>query len=331
MWRSVFVFGLCALSGFLLAQATPKYNPFNYDLSKSLPAVRFATSVPFIQKVDEEKKDKQCIKAVCKKQVCEDCKCDDKSCNKDCCKCSSVPVLEDSTVMLSIKNKEGRPISLGTGFIFHGANKETYVWTAAHVIADIVAEVLDPENDRMTYSVNGFVMASWDDKNEDGDRAGFKQYPCEVLRYSRQTPYPDGSPISDLAILKINKKSLGYSVKFEEPSYRANIGDVVWHMGLMGQRAGGLMQTRGFLGSRGVHYAGQTVIAASITTLPGSSGGPIVTPDNKLLGMLTGGIGETYSLIIPHYSMIKWADAMEAKWAYNNEEKRHASDRFYAD
>ena len=206
----------------------------------------------------------------------------------------------------------------GSGVIFSRKDKDgntvNFIWTAAHVIDNL-------RNERKVI-VNGAPKTLVEFKDakivkvlrQNGRTVGQLELDAEVVKYS------DADDGHDLALLRVRKLNfVDSTVKFHLNKEIPKLGTDLWHVGsLLGQMGSNSMtdgiysQTGRVIKSLNKHVFDQTTVAA----FPGSSGGGVfLKTDNKYIGMLVRGAGETFNLIVPVRRMVTWCEKNDIMWA----------------
>jgi len=212
----------------------------------------------------------------------------------------------------------------GSGIIFSRKDKDgntvNFIWTAAHVIDNLRTE--------RKVIVNGASKTLVEFKDakivkvirQKGRSVGQLELDAEVVKYS------DAEDGHDLALLKVRKLNfVDPTVNFYLDKEIPKLGTDLWHVGsLLGQMGSNSMtdgiysQTGRVLKSLNKHVFDQTTVAA----FPGSSGGGVfLKSDNRYIGMLVRGAGETFNLIVPVRRMQEWATKNNIMWALDTSVK----------
>jgi S1-C subfamily serine protease len=212
----------------------------------------------------------------------------------------------------------------GSGIIFSRKDKDgntvNFIWTAAHVIDNLRTE--------RKVIVNGASKTLVEFKDakivkvirQKGRSVGQLELDAEVVKYS------DAEDGHDLALLKVRKLNfVDSTVNFYLDKEIPKLGTDLWHVGsLLGQMGSNSMtdgiysQTGRVLKSLNKHVFDQTTVAA----FPGSSGGGVfLKSDNRYIGMLVRGAGETFNLIVPVRRMQEWATKNNIMWALDTSVK----------
>ncbi len=217
----------------------------------------------------------------------------------------------------------------GSGVIFSrtdaSGNTVNFIWTAAHVIDNLRSE--------RKVIVNGAPKTLVEFKDakivkvirQNGRAVGQLELDAEVVKYS------DADDGHDLALLKVRKLNfVDDTVNFYLEKEIPKLGTELWHVGsLLGQMGSNSMtdgiysQTGRLIKSLNKHVFDQTTVAA----FPGSSGGGVfLKSDNKYVGMLVRGAGETFNLIVPARRMVEWATKNDIMWALDPKVKLPTDD-----
>jgi len=235
--------------------------------------------------------------------------------------------LQDVSVTIVSEGKFSR--GEGSGVIFSrkdaSGNTVNFIWTAAHVIDNLRSE--------RKVIVNGAPKTLVEFKDakivkvirQNGRAVGQLELDAEVVKYS------DADDGHDLALLKVRKLNfVDDTVKFYLEKEIPKLGTDLWHVGsLLGQMGSNSMtdgiysQTGRLIKSLNKHVFDQTTVAA----FPGSSGGGVfLKSDNKYVGMLVRGAGETFNLIVPARRMVEWATKNNIMWALDPKVKLPTDD-----
>jgi S1-C subfamily serine protease len=224
--------------------------------------------------------------------------------------------LQDVSVTIVSEGRISR--GEGSGVIFSRKDKDgntvNFIWTAAHVIDNLRSErkviVNGTSRTIVTFKDAKIVKVV----RQKGRAVGQLELDAEVIKYS------DSEDGHDLALLKVRKLNfVDDTVKFYLDKEIPKLGTDLWHVGsLLGQMGSNSMtdgvysQTGRLIKSLNKHVFDQTTVAA----FPGSSGGGVfLKSDDRYVGMLVRGAGETFNLIVPARRMIVWATKNDIMWA----------------
>jgi S1-C subfamily serine protease len=212
----------------------------------------------------------------------------------------------------SVTVRAGRAFGSGVIKTRDGIN---FVWTAAHVVADLrtTREVIDPGGGRRTV-VEFRDAAVIKMLVENGRTVGRMEFDAKVIRYS------DADNGEDLALLMIRKRNLvTATVKFFAEVEPPALGSELYHVGsLLGQIGAGSL-TAGIMSSHGRVVEGKVYDQVTAPSFPGSSGGGVFMKDGRYVGMLVRGAGETFGLIVPVRRMAEWARRAKVEWALRDD------------
>jgi len=201
--------------------------------------------------------------------------------------------LRDTTVLVRVMDANNIHMrTSGTGSLIK-RGEDTYLITAAHVVASAKPD------DNARWQV--YVCRP---KTKDYEYVGEDWVYASVENYS---PADTGH---DIAWCKVMEKNYGtrstvfYTDKAPPPLY-----SVVWHCGnyfgcYFDVIRSGVIDAIGIRAPNVPHVSFDN---ASVTSFPGSSGGPIVLEDGRYIGMLARGRGETLSNYIPIRRIRQWA------------------------
>lgn len=189
----------------------------------------------------------------------------------------------------------------------------TFVWTAAHVVVKLrkAEEAIDPVTGQKKTVVRYDDARITTEIHEGGRRVGEGSLDAKVVRVG----YDD-----DIALLRVRKTNYTKaSAKVYMGADPPAIGTKVLHVGsLMGQYGANSM-TSGIQSQIGrVLEDGKEYDQITASSFPGSSGGGVFTEDGRYLGMVTRGVGETFTLIVPIRRMLRWADKAGVRWALDD-------------
>ena len=235
---------------------------------------------------------------------------------------ASVP---DDLQRVSVTIKAGN--SQGSGTLVTrkiGDDTVTFVWTAAHVVANLrtTRTVVTPEGTSrilIEYKDPEIVQ----ERQQDGRRVGEVKYDCRVIKVS------DADYGEDLAVLMVRCKDvypLSACAKFHKDlNYIPPIGVELSHCGSLLGQFGANSYTTGVLSQTGRTLAqkGATVkVFDQVTAVafPGSSGGGMFLKENgEYIGMLTQGVMKLqgFNFIVPVRRMHTWSKAAKIEWAMN--------------
>ena len=181
--------------------------------------------------------------------------------------------------------KDGQIV--GTGFLVKSGGV-TYLWTAAHVVT------CDPTCEH-TYEVT--VRVEHDDV-----LVGRQRYQIEPVKID---------PLWDIAVFRVLDPPVVPGVKFAGRA-RVPIGTPVFQIGnMMGPHLEGSV-TFGRVSKLGHNDANLGLWPfdqTDVTTMPGSSGGPVFSLSGEVVGMIIGGLREFRDLgfMIPVKNLRAWA------------------------
>lgn len=201
---------------------------------------------------------------------------------------------------ISVTIKAGT--SEGSGVITN-VNGVNYVWTAAHVVADLRKQrvVID-------HSGSPKIVVEFDDAEvvkylvEDGRTVGSMRFNAEVIRYS------DADHGEDLALLRVRKTNLTpHRVCFYLDKKIPELGTTLYHVGSLLGHGGSNSMTRGIMSQHGRVYKGFVYDQTTCAAFRGSSGGGVYLEDGQYVAMIVRGAGETFNLVVPMRRLHKWA------------------------
>lgn len=202
-----------------------------------------------------------------------------------CCPENVAARLQQSSVMVVT------PMRRGSGMLFRACNDSWWVWTAAHVVNAghshyYAVRVILPNGQH----VQGFVA-----------------------RYSKE---------NDIALIRLQDRVHGcQSVVFHDGE-RPSVGEAVYAVGSpCGDYDNPFPQT---VTAGIISYAGRDVPSyglvdqCSAPTIGGNSGGMIALQSNgQVLGIVSGGPGESFTLYIPTWRIREYARTHQVEFAVN--------------
>lgn len=233
----------------------------------------------------------------------------------------SVPdYLQDISVTIKADTSQGSG-TLITRKI--GKDTVTFVWTAAHVVANLrtVRQIVTVDgNTRILVEFRDPQIVQ--ERYQDGRRVGEQTLDCKVIKYS------DADYGEDLAVLMVRLKNaypIDMCAKFpHQVNYIPAIGVELSHCGsLLGQfgansyTTGVLSQVGRLLGKHNKKIFDQVTAVA----FPGSSGGGVyLKDDGTYIGMLTQGVLDLqgFNFIVPIRRMHWWAKEASIEWALDS-------------
>jgi hypothetical protein len=203
-----------------------------------------------------------------------------------------------------------------------GDDTVSFVWTAAHVVADLrtTRTVITPSGASKTlveYKDAEIVQ----ERQQSGRRVGEVKFDCKIIKVS------DADYGEDLALLMVRCKNaypLSVSTRFHlEADYIPAIGVELAHCGsLLGQfgansyTTGVLSQTGRTLPMKGANVKVFDQVTA--VAFPGSSGGGMyLKADGTYIGMLTQGVQKLqgFNFIVPVRRIHEFAKTSKIGWA----------------
>jgi len=232
-------------------------------------------------------------------------------------------------VSVTIRAEGSYSIGEGSGVIFTRKDSEgnlvNFVWTAAHVVAD-----LRKERKTLVSGTSKTVVEFKDpmvikEIRQKGRTVGRLQMDAEVLKYSNAN---DGH---DLALLRIRKFNfVTDSVTFHLDGKIPPLGVDLLHVGSLLGQMGANSMTDGIYSQHGrlikslnKHVFDQT----TCTAFPGSSGGGVYLKTNaRYVGMLVRGAGEGFNLIVPVRRMVEYCEKHKIMWALDSSVKMPSED-----
>jgi S1-C subfamily serine protease len=197
------------------------------------------------------------------------------------------------------------PGAHGSGACRRLSDGSAWVWTCAHVASHCRSTIVDPTGaapDKVEFVPAEVVFVH---RQADGRQVRRSRYAATVARIDESL---------DVALLRITSPtdtdpgSLDFSPSPPMP------GDTVYAAGspkgLDGTWSAGVFVLPGHKGDHG------EMDQAQLATLPGSSGGPVVGPDGRVCGLVRGGPGEAFTLMVSARSIRSWADTNGVLFAF---------------
>lgn len=182
-----------------------------------------------------------------------------------------------------------------------GEVTRTYVWTAGHVVREMMKGNKTFKHPRV-----------YQEYRYKGKLIGTSTVEAQVIAYSDPE---DGEDLALLEILQDNFRPLAVSAKFDLTAELREIGTPLIHVGC----------TQGLYNSVSHGCISQTDVdlikngklfdQTSTMAYPGSSGGGMYLEDGTYTGMLTRGGGAGLNFIVPVRRIIPWAKSMGVEWA----------------
>ena len=221
-------------------------------------------------------------------------------------------------ISVTIRSEGNYSVGEGSGVIFTRKDSEgnlvNFVWTAAHVIAD-----LRKERKTLVGGISKTIIEFKDpmvvkEIRQKGRTVGRLQMDAEVLKYS------DANNGHDLALLRIRKFNfVTDSVTFHLVEKIPPLGTDLLHVGSLLGQMGANSMTDGIYSQHGrlikslnKHVFDQT----TCTAFPGSSGGGVYLKEGAgYIGMLVRGAGEGFNLIVPVRRMTSYCEKNKIMWA----------------
>ena len=233
---------------------------------------------------------------------------------------SQVP---DYLQQISVTIKAGNAQGSGTLLVRKiGDDTAAFVWTAAHVVADL-------RRVRRVITVDGGtkVLVEFKDPQivqelyQSGRRVGETKLDCKVVKYS-DADY--GEDLAVLMVRRLNVYPISVCAKFpKKADYIPPMGVDVSHCGSLLGQFGANSYTTGVLSQTGRLLEGKSAemkVYDQVTAVafPGSSGGGIyLKSDGTYIGMLTRGVMQMqgFNFIVPVRRIHAWAKDAKIEWA----------------
>jgi Trypsin-like peptidase domain len=193
-----------------------------------------------------------------------------------------------------------------------GNDNISLVWTAAHVVSSLrhTREVIDGKTGTKREIVEFDDCSIVQTINEEGRLVANYSLLAEIIKYSEQ---------EDLALLRVRKKNFSTaSVKFYLDKNPPDLGSDVWNVGSALGLEGSNTVSKGVVSQHGRIFEKRVYDQVSCPGFPGCSGSGVYLNDNRMIGMLTRGSGETWILIVPARRIIAWAKQAHVEWAYDD-------------
>lgn len=204
--------------------------------------------------------------------------------------------------------------SQGSGVV-KTRNGVNYVWTAAHVIANLRSErsITDPKTGGQKTVIEFADAKVVKELIEDGRSVGRLEMDAEVIRYS------DANTGDDLALLRVRKKNfVASSVIFYQGDKIPALGTELFHCGSLRGQMGSNSVTTGVYSQQGRVVGGIVYDQTTCAAFPGSSGGGVYLKDGRYVGMIVRGAGETFNLIVPQRRLVRWAKKVGVEFAVDD-------------
>jgi hypothetical protein len=203
---------------------------------------------------------------------------------------------------IRVPTKPTTDYGFGTGWIFHGKNGHTFVWTVGHVLMGARGT---PPNDW------GEVRVC-DKEIVDGMESGVDHsIKAKVLRLS----YCEDETLEDLALLTIQDRYYKESSVISDEDKYPKLGSNLLLAGCTGGGTRGMFISSGVLGRRGVKLGSFQFDHTTTPGVPGCSGGPITDKDGNVVGSIMGGRTECHGYYIPIHRIRAWAKKMKVEYA----------------
>jgi S1-C subfamily serine protease len=199
--------------------------------------------------------------------------------------------------------------------------KVNFVWTAAHVVESLrqVRTVVDPATGTEKKVVEFGPVKVIKELTENGRKVGETRMEGKVVKYS------DKETGHDVALLMLYKRNfVDVNAKFYLDEEITAIGTPLFHVGSLLGQGGSNSMTTGIISQIGrvVTFGGVHEVIfdqTTVTAFPGSSGGGVFrASDNKYVGMLVRGAGETFNLIVPVRRLAEFAKKNKLTWALDD-------------
>jgi hypothetical protein len=203
----------------------------------------------------------------------------------------------------------------GSDVMFQTSDKQIWIWTAAHVVADLrhTHPILDDKGvQRQKVEFDDAKILRFNKNKEEGRIVSSYSGDAEVIRYS------NADFGNDLALLRLRDKDFkpGNTTKFYLDKSIPDIGDDLYHCGSLLGPIGSNSLTSGIMSQHGRVFDGKIYDQTTATSFPGSSGGIVcLKSDGRYVGMLVMGAGEGFGLIVPVRRMRTWAKQVGVEFA----------------
>lgn len=207
-----------------------------------------------------------------------------------------------------------------------GDDTVSFIWTAAHVVADLRTTRTIITSAGSTKTLVAYKDAEIvQERQQDGRRVGEVKYDCKIVKVS------DADYGEDLCLMMVRCKNaypLRTSTKFHlEADYIPPIGVELAHCGSLLGQFGANSYTTGVLSQTGrtLPMKGANVkVFDQVTSVafPGSSGGGMYLKTNGVyIGMLTQGVQrlQGFNFIVPIRRIHKFAKDSKIEWALDPE------------
>jgi hypothetical protein len=236
--------------------------------------------------------------------------------------------LQDISVTIKSEGEYSKSEGSGAMIIREVAGqKVTFVWTAAHVIANLrtVRTVIN-ESGQPVKVVEFEDPKIVKELVESGRRVGEIKMDARVIKYS------NADTGEDLALLMVRAKDYAKSgATFKLTGKKGDdnivpIGTRLFHVGSLLGQMGANSMTTGIISQVGRTLGKVEYDQTTVTAFPGSSGGGVYLTDGRYMGMLVRGAGEGFNLIVPVRRMVRWAEKNDIMWALDASAKMPSFD-----
>jgi len=236
--------------------------------------------------------------------------------------------LQDVSVTVHTDNSQGSGVFITRELQLKKDDPKTakvnFVWTAGHVVDGLrkIRDIIDPNTGTPRKVIEYAPVYLVKELNENGRKVGETRMEGKVIKYS------DADSGHDLALIVLHKKNfLDVSAKFYLDEEILPIGTQLFHVGSLLGQDGANSMTTGIISQIGrvLNLNGSNSVIfdqTTVTAFPGSSGGGVfLASDNRYIGMLVRGAGETFNLTVPVRRMKEFAKTNNLEWALDENVK----------
>lgn len=221
--------------------------------------------------------------------------------------------LLDTTVQIKAYRPEFKeigpdtPFYTGTGWLTHGKDGTTFVWTAGHVVIGAFDSATKQWGKLRILSK---VIIDGNDTGAD------ISHDVDLLRIS----YCPEDSVEDLALLTLQEKRFKKPSVFlpDEKEY-PKLGEPLILAGCTGGPRRGVFISQGTLGRRGIKIGNYQFDNSNMPAMPGCSGGPITDRRGRVIGAIMAGRSECHGYFTPSRRIRAWVEKMNVQYAlYSN-------------
>ena len=183
-----------------------------------------------------------------------------------------------------------------------GQEQLSFVWTAAHVVADVREE----KNGEVSFKDVTLHRTF----HHNGEESGKDETSAKVMLYA---------PGEDLALLRVKRVNYSKSsVCFYSGKESPKLGTKLWHVGSFYGLEGSNSLSDGVLSYRGRKVDDTLYDQTTVTSYPGASGGGVFLQDGRCIGLMIRGRLSSCNWIVPIRRMRAWAHKQHVTWALDD-------------